>query len=75
MSSRTWMMAITKGSAYDMLGRALWNLFAPLHGEPPCYAPGEEPWPTLDLADTDVVAHLLPHTNVSMWDEFGSLRR
>lgn len=60
MSTFSCLMATTKGTPEQQLGRALYNLFAPLHGEPCCYAPGEQPWPTLDLADCDAVTQLLP---------------
>lgn len=52
------------GTDRDQLGRALWNLLAPLHGEYPCWAPGDPDGPTLDLADTDAITGLLPHANV-----------
>lgn len=64
MTNKTWTMVTSKGSEFDQFGRALWNALAPLHGEPPCYAPNEQPCPALDLADTDVITHLLPHTNL-----------
>lgn len=65
MTAHTWIAVIEKGDAYAQLGRALWNLIAPIAGEPPCYAPGEQPWPTIDLASSDVVAHVLPHANLN----------
>lgn len=64
MTTRTWIASTDRGSSLNQFGRALWNLLAPLHGEPPCYAPGEAPWAALDLADTDVVVRLLPFANL-----------
>lgn len=72
---RARMEAAARGTAHDQLGRALWNLLAPLHGEPPCYALGEQPWPTLDLADTDLIAHALPFANLQSVPAFSVLAR
>ena len=66
MTTHSWIAVTSHGSSLDQFGRALWNLLAPLHGEPPCYALGEQPWPTLDLADTDAITGLLPRTNLAV---------
>jgi len=73
--NRTWIATTQRGTDRDQLGRALWNLLAPLHGEPPCYAPGESPWPALDLADTDAVTGLLPHANLGSVPVLSVVRR
>lgn len=65
MTTRTWISVTDPGDSHAQFGRALWNLIAPLIDEPPCYAPGEQPWPTIDLADTDAVTSLLPHANLN----------
>jgi hypothetical protein len=65
---RTLQITAARGTSHDQLGRALWNLLAPLHGEPPCYALGEGPWAMLDLADTDAITGLLPFANLVTYE-------
>jgi hypothetical protein len=65
MTTHTWISVTDPGTVYDQFGRALWNALAPLHGEPLCYARGETPWATIDLADSDVVARELPYANLN----------
>lgn len=61
----SFILSTNPGGPYEQFGRALWNLLAPVHGEPPIYALGDAPFTSfnIDLADCDAITGPLPLGN------------